>query len=145
MLFRSITIPDGFYTTTSLNAYLQQYCITNGYYLVNASGQNVYYLSFSYNTYQYGNQIIATLVPTALPVGYTQPSNWAGFPTVSRTPYITIMSNNFKTFLGFPVGNYGINQSTNYSTNSTLTPQGSTINSIIVRCSLVNKIGRAHV
>ena len=48
------------------------------------------------------------------------------------------MNNNFKTFLGFPVGNYGINQSTNYSTNSTLTPQGSTINSIIVRCSLVN-------
>ena len=37
----AITIPDGFYTTTSLNAYLQQYCITNGYYLVNASGQNV--------------------------------------------------------------------------------------------------------
>ena len=33
----TITIPDGFYTTTSLNYYLQQWMISNGYYLVNGS------------------------------------------------------------------------------------------------------------
>jgi hypothetical protein len=37
----TITILDGFYTTTSLNYYLQQWMISNGYYLVNGSGQNV--------------------------------------------------------------------------------------------------------
>ena len=26
----TINIPDGFYSTTSLNSYIQQYCITNG-------------------------------------------------------------------------------------------------------------------
>ena len=37
----TITIPDGFYTTSSPNFFLQQFCITNGLYLVNGSGQNV--------------------------------------------------------------------------------------------------------
>ena len=138
----TITIPDGFYTTTSLNAYLQQWCISNGYYLVNASGQNVYYYSLQYNAYQYGNQLIGAVVPTSLPGGYTQPSNFAGFPTTARTPYLTMLSNNFTTYLGFTAGNYGINQTVAYSANSNQTPVGSTVNSICIRCSLVkNNVG----
>ena len=141
----TIVIPDGFYTTTSLNAYLQQWMIGKGYYLINASGQNFYYLSIQYNTFQYGNQIICTPVPISLPTGYTQPSNWAGYPTVSRTPYITILAtttNNFFKYLGFNAGDYGISQTTSQSYNSQLTPQGSTVNSIIIRCSLVkNNVG----
>lgn len=102
----TIIIPDGFYTTTSLNYYLQQWMISNGYYLVNGSGQNVYYYSIQYNSYQYGNQLLAYLVPTTLPAGYTAPTNWAGYPTVSRVPYITILNNNFGTFLGLTAGYY---------------------------------------
>jgi len=135
----TITIPDGFYTTTSLNFYLQQFCITNGLYLVNGSGQNVYYFSIQYNSYQYGNQIITTLVPTSLPTGYTAPSNWVGYPTVSRTPTLEILNNNFGTFLGFTTGLYpALNTTSNYSANSPITPMGSYVNSIIIRCSLVN-------
>lgn len=112
----TITIPDGFYTTTSLNYYLQQWMISNGYYLINAAGQNVYYFTIQYNTYQYGNQILAYTVPTALPAGYSLPSGYTsltifggnGFPTVSRTPYITILANNFGTFLGYTTGSYPI-------------------------------------
>ena len=106
---------------------------------------NVYYISVIYNTYQYGNQIICSLVPTALPSGYTAPSNWAGYPTVSRTPYITILptsSNNFYKFLGFNAGDYGNGSVIAISYNSQNTPQGSTVNSIILRCSLVkNNVG----
>ena len=135
----TITIPDGFYTTTSLNFFLQQFCITNGLYLVNGSGQNVYYLSIQYNSYQYGNQIITTLVPTSLPVGFTAPSNWVGFPTVSRTPSIEILNNNFGQFLGFATGFYpALNTTSSYSANSPITPIGSYVNSVIIRCSLVN-------
>jgi len=135
----TITIPDGFYSTTSLNYYLQQWMITNGYYLVNSTGQNVYYYTLQYNTYQYGNQLLAFAVPLSLPVGYTQPSNWAGYPTVSRTPYLEVLSNNFGIFLGFTAGTFpNAGQTTNYSINSTITPLGSTVNSIILRCSLVN-------
>jgi len=139
----TITIPDGFYTTTSLNYYLQQYCITNALYLVNATGQNVYYLSIQYNSFQYGNQIIATPVPTTLPAGYTNPAGMA-FPTVSRTPYLEVLSaNNFGTFLGFTSGTFpNAGQTTSYSVNSPITPVGSYVNSIILRCSLVNnKVG----
>lgn len=110
----TITIPDGFYTTTSLNYYLQQYMIANGYYLVNSAGQNVYYYTIQYNSYQYGNQLLGYLVPTSLPAGHSYPAGRTistifggnGFPTVSRTPYITILSNNFGTFLGYTAGNY---------------------------------------
>ena len=102
-------------------------------------GNNVYYLSVQYNTTYYANQILAYTVPTSLPAGFTQPSNWVGYPTASRTPYIEILSNNtFGTFLGFSAGNYGINQTSNYSINSNITPVGSVVNSLVVRCSLVN-------
>ena len=142
----TITIPDGFYTTTSLNYYLQQWMISKGYYLLDADNKYVYYLQLSYNVFQYGNQILTFTVPTSLPTGYSYPSgynigtifNGNGFPSVSRTPYITI-STNITNFLGFTAGSYpGTNRTTNYSINSTATPQGSTINSIIVRCSLVS-------
>ena len=67
----TITIPDGFYTTTDINNFFQNYCIQNGLYLVNSAGQNVYYASISYNPTYYANQIIVFPVPTSLPAGYT--------------------------------------------------------------------------
>ena len=124
----TITIPDGFYTTTSLNYYLQQWMISNGYYLINGSGQNIYYYSIQYNSYQYGNQLLSYLVPTSLPNGYTAPANWAGYPSVSRCPYITILNNNFGTFLGFTAGGYPFGN--NASITPVLTP--TTIASITV-------------
>ena len=45
----TITIPDGFYTTTSLNSYLQQVCITNGLYLIDSAGNYVYYIVIAYS------------------------------------------------------------------------------------------------
>ena len=42
----NIVIPDGFYTINDLNSYLQQYCITNGLYLIDGNGNNVYYIGF---------------------------------------------------------------------------------------------------
>jgi hypothetical protein len=88
--------------------------IANGYYLVNSAGQNVYYYTIQYNSYQYGNQLLGYLVPTSLPAGHSYPAGRTistifggnGFPTISRTPYITILNNNFGTFLGYTAGNY---------------------------------------
>ena len=96
--------------------------ISNGYYLINSTGQYVYYYTIQYNTYQYGNQVLAYAVPTSLPTGKTAPSNWAGYPTVSRTPYITVTSNNFGTFLGFTAGNYpAAGTTSSFSANSSIT------------------------
>jgi hypothetical protein len=136
----NITIPDGFYTTTSLNAFIQQFFVSNGFYLIENSTQNyVYYINVLFNPTYYANQIILRPVPISIPAGFTAPSNWAGYPTVSRTPYVEILSNNhFGKFLGFTPGNYGINSTVAYSGNSNQTPVGSTVNSLVIRCSLVN-------
>ena len=96
-------------------------------------------ISCSMYTTWYANHIVAYSVPTSLPSGYTAPCNFAGYPTTSRTPYIEILTgSNFGTFLGLSVGNYGKDQAANYSVNSNITPVGSTVNSLVIRCSLVN-------
>ncbi len=67
----TFSVPDGFYTTTSLNYYLQQGMISSCYYLVNGSGQNVFHHTIQYNSYQYANQTLAYLFPTSLPAGFS--------------------------------------------------------------------------
>ena len=91
------------------------------------------FIIYLYNImlHYYANQIIAYTVPTSLPIGYTASSNWVGYPIVSRTPYIEILSgSNFGNFIGFSVGNYGKDKTTNYSVNSNITPVGSIVNSL---------------
>jgi hypothetical protein len=135
----NITLPDGFYSVNDINYYLQQFCITNGLYLINSAGQNVYYLTMSYNQNYYAVQILELLVPTSLPSGFTAPSNWIGYPTVSRTPYIQVLSTNtFGNIIGFSSGNYGLNATTSQSFLSNITPNATPVNSLILRCNLVN-------
>ena len=66
----SINIPNGFYTVSNLNSYLQSQMIANGYYLVNSNSQNVYYLEIVANTQLNNAQLNCYVVPTALPGGY---------------------------------------------------------------------------
>ena len=136
----TVTLPDGFYTTTSLDAYIQQFCIENGLYLIENSTQNyIYYVSVKYNVTYYANQIILKTVPISIPDGFTAPANWAGYPTTTRTPSIQILPDNeFYKFLGFKPDNYGVNSTTNYSKNSTFAPLGSNVNSLVIKCNLVN-------
>ena len=58
-------IPDGVYTTTSVNAYIQPLCIDNGLCLSEDSTPSyVYYLSDPYNAAYYANQVISKTAPT---------------------------------------------------------------------------------
>jgi len=143
----NITFPDGFYTLSDIRNYIQQYCITNGLYLINATGSYVYYIDFQLNSTYYANQILLYTVPLSLPVGWTQPSNWIGYSTFAsaRTPYIQLLQNNqFHEYLGFnngvyPNGALVSGYTSNYSQLSNrLPPIASYVNSIIVHCSLVN-------
>jgi hypothetical protein len=135
------TIPDGFYTTTNINQFIQQKCLDNGFYLINASGQNVYYFDLSYNLTYYGTQLLLFPIPLSLPVGWTQPSNFAGYPTTAiRCPqFILPASGSIGSIIGFESNTtYGlINTPNSQSILSTLTPQGTKVNSVIMRCSLI--------
>jgi hypothetical protein len=135
-----VVLPEGFYTTTSLNAYLQNFSIENGLYLIENSTQNyIYYISVVYNVTYYANQVVLKTVPTSLPAGFTAPANWAGYVASARTPYVEILSDNdFGKFLGFKAGNIGFNKTSNYSENSPIAPLGSNVNSLVIKCNLVN-------
>ena len=104
----SITIPSGLYEVADLNNYLQYIFIQNGTYLINSTGQNVYYAEFLVNPNRYAVQINTFPVPTSLPSGWTAPvaspsagtAGWVGFPTTTFNPQITI-PNNLNKILGF--------------------------------------------
>jgi hypothetical protein len=48
----SVTLQEGFYTVTDINSYIQQICIANGAYLIDSTGNYVFYqqLVFQHTT-----------------------------------------------------------------------------------------------
>jgi len=98
----TVTIPDGIYEISSLNSYLQFIFISNGHYLVDSNGLNVYYAEFLIVPSRYAVQINTFLFPTALPTGYTNPSGLV-FPTNTFNPSIIIPSS-LGNLLGFQSG-----------------------------------------
>jgi len=143
----SVTLPEGFYTVTDINSYIQQICLDNGAYLIDSTGNYVYYQQLVYNSTYYSVQLLLYPVPTTLPTGYSYASagtlytSSANLPTTSYTPQLVLSSaGSISTIIGFVSGaTYPSTQSTtNQSILSTLTPVGSTVNSIIMQCSLVN-------
>lgn len=143
----SVTLPEGFYTVTDINSYIQQICLDNGAYLIDSTGNYVYYQQLVYNSTYYSVQLLLYPVPTTLPTGYSYASagtlytSSTNLPTTSYTPQLVLSSaGSISTILGFVSGaTYPSTQSTtNQSILSTLTPVGSTVNSIIMQCSLVN-------
>ena len=78
-------------------------------------------------------------MPSVLPAGYTNPAALV-LPTVASTPQLVILStSNFGTIIGFTAGSYPpAIQPTNYSILSNTLPNGSPVNSIVVRCNLVS-------
>lgn len=135
----TIDLPNGHYSVDTLNQFLQGVLINLGLYLVDANGDNVYYLSMVYNVSTYSVQLLSFAVPTALPVGFTNPAGLV-FPAVASTPqFIILATNNFGSIIGFTAGSYPpAVQPTNYSVLSNILPNGSPVNSIIVRCNLVS-------
>jgi hypothetical protein len=112
----TITIPDGLYEVATLNSLLQFTMISNGHYLINSTGQNIYYAELVLNPSRYAVQINTFLFPTPLPATFTQPANFPGYPTQTFNPQI-IMPLKINQILGFSAG-----YSTNANTNNGYTP-----------------------
>lgn len=135
----TVVIPDGYYSVSALNAYLQSVMVENGHFLVDGDGNYVYYLEFLENATYYSVQMNAFAFPSSLPVGYTNPNSLT-FPAQSRTPQLIVMSsNNFKDIIGFSAGTYpAVTQSTTFTQLSNNTPQVSPVSSLIMTCNLLN-------
>ena len=92
-LTRTLIIPDGFYGTNSLYAWLQGVMVTCGDYLISTNGSYIYFIEFVSNTPLYRVQfnsyslaLSGTSSPYTSPTGYTVPST---FGSSVNNSYIT--------------------------------------------------------
>ena len=122
----TLTIPNGLYEIADINAFLQWSSIQNGTYLINPSGDNVYYSELILNPQRYSVQLNTFQVPTSLPVGWSAPGNFAGYPTQTFNPIVTFPSN-FNAIVGYPV-NFASNGNVN---NAYVPPTASIINNYV--------------
>ena len=61
-----------------------------------------------------------------------------GLPTTAATPSFTLASSgSINAILGFKTGTYASSTSSSQSINGTITPVGSTVNALVVRCNLL--------
>ena len=91
-----------FETVAELNDYLKTIMIANGMYLINSStGDYLYWMSLVANPTAYGVSLIQTLVPTSVPAGYTAPSGFIGYPSISRTMKFSTDASKFNLIIGY--------------------------------------------
>ena len=97
----NVTLPEGFYTVTDINSYIQQVCIDYGAYLIDSTGNYVYYQQLVYNKNYYAVRLLLFSVPTTLPTGYSYVTAGASgsvyttsakLPTSAYTPQFVLAS-----------------------------------------------------
>lgn len=132
------TLPakTNYYTVDELNESLQTFCIANGLYLINSDGDNVYYLELKANASTYKINLNLFTVPTSLPATWTQPGNFAGYPSVSVTPRFTIPTGSeLITIVGLVDQLYDGNTS-NISYSSVYVPQLIPVSTVFMTCNI---------
>ena len=129
----SITIPNGNYDIVALNQFLQGWFIQHNKYLIDSSGNYVYYMELLANQSTYTIQLITYPIPTSLPSGWSVPSGGFSFPVqANQKPTLVVASNNnFGKLIGFSPGGY-------FDHISDITPQMSPVSSVLVTCSMIN-------
>lgn len=134
-----ILLYNQFLTIDDINLILKENLIMNGHYLVDSNGENWYPMNLSYNTARYCVQFDSFLIPPTLPTNYTNPGNV--FYNTAITPFnifqLIIPSTNITKIFGFNAGIYPpSNQTSRYAKLSDFIPNGSEVNSILVKCNL---------
>ena len=140
-IFNGTTYPvnytAGNYSTDELNQYLEYIMEQNLHFLVDANGNNVYYLSFQSNDVSYCTTLIATPIPTVLPTGWTNPN---GITLSGNSPQLVVSgATNWYKLLGLSPGTYPAAPATvTTSINGTLIPIITGFSTIFVVCNMVN-------
>jgi hypothetical protein len=140
----TFTFPDGYYSVSDINFFLQNQCILNGLYVTaNEKSDNVYFSELIINSIKYATSLNFYAIPTdaeATALGYTKPVNatWS-YPVSPTTPSLTF-GQPFGNLIGQTFGKYPLAspQSTNIQILSTQTPVISPVDSLILTCNLIN-------
>eukprot|EP00644_Phytophthora_capsici_P015309 jgi/Phyca11/113277/e_gw1.24.399.1 len=140
----SVTLQDGLYSYNDINRSIQIALVNAGAYLINASGNQVFYIQLSENSVYYAAQFDFSPTPTSLPGGYTRPatglysSGGSGLPTTTRVPRVIIDNVEFGKVVGLIAGTYPASSSTAASAQlSNIIPQIHPSSSYVVRCDLI--------
>lgn len=154
-------IPDGYYSISDLNYYLQFICIQKGLYMVETStGKTVYFLTIGVNPNRYLGQIDSYWVPNAnqrTTLGWAIPSASTKFPAAGSTAYDMyaprIVVGQFGALAGFDAGTIPSTVGAPYAAVSGTAwvatpitalssnpPNINIVSSVTVSCSIVNSI-----
>jgi hypothetical protein len=103
----TVTMPDGIYEVSDIDAYFQYFCLQNGLYYTTPLGENVFFMTFKVNVSLYAVQVCCYTTPNS--GGGGNPNSWtAGFGTAlpatgqTLTPYFPTA---FTQTIGFPTPN----------------------------------------
>ncbi len=119
-----------------LNEALQSFCIANGLYLINGTS-NVYYVELVANETTYKIDLKLYKVPTSLPASHTQPSNFAGYPTTSKTPTFAIPTGSeLSGLIGFADNTTYNGNTTAITYSSSFVPQINPVSCIFITCNI---------
>ena len=135
----NVTLPDGFYSVNDIQNYIQQTLVTNLFYLIDSAGNYVFPYLLTYSSVYYKVQLICSTIPATLPSGYTQPIGAPALPNATAgVQFVLASSGSIAPIIGYAPGTFGTGAGTVQNFLSTLTPIGSTVNSLVFRCSLVD-------
>ena len=123
----TITIPDGIFNISQINAHLQYTLIANSHYLRDQNGSNVYYIQIVLNPSKYSVDLTTYEVPNALPTGFSNPAS-LNLPNSAFTPVVNLTTS-ISDILGFTSG-FQTSTATTYS--SSKSPQVNPNSNILV-------------
>lgn len=142
-----VVIPDGYYSISTLNEYVQSEMVKHNHYLTNGSN-NIYFIEFLTNSTYYSVEVRLSSLKTveefgdsvSIPTGAT----W-NVPSVYETPKVNILlNNNFNKYIGFNSGSILFEDLTNqpstrlqYSFLNDFSPTLDPSSSYIITCNLV--------
>ncbi len=141
----TVNIPNGYYSVEDLNDFLEYTMILNNHFMLDSTGDAVYFLSFEINQTYYGVQLYSYQLDTTIQStnSYTLPSTatWT-VPTVATNPQFYFPSNNFYQVLGFSQDYTFPTNQTGYTQTQTIispnAPQITPYTSFLISCSMVN-------
>jgi len=100
----TVTLNEGLYEISDLNKALQFSMIAEGLYLTdNTTDENVYYAEFVINTVRNSVDINTYAIPTSLPSGFSEPTNWIGYASTINHPNVIIPAK-FNEIIGYEAG-----------------------------------------
>lgn len=133
-----VTVPDGNYSLVELNQYLQFKCIQQTHYLVDGSGNYVYFMEILPNPTKNLVELVLYPLPSSMPVGYSYPigATWT-LPVAPETPQF-VFPTNFASLLGFVAGTYPDPVSSSvYNVLGSSVDRLYPVTSLLMSCSLV--------